>query len=231
MSACTAAHCERVKWRAAKRPSAARQYRHVMVQVLLEEGVVGRHAGHARAARAAHAGVVGQERRVDMHQVEFLRRQRIECPRERAPAHAPVLGILGHRGGGDTQHVALGGRLGRVCVARRDQPRLDALGVQIVAEGADGGGDAVDAREVDIGDEQDPHARASATHGAVRAMVCAWHASERHAQARPARPRALHRPARRRGSAGRGRRARRRSGRRAAPAPAAARGSARRTAR
>jgi hypothetical protein len=151
-------------------PERSRQCRHVVVQVLFEEGVVSDHARHSRAARAAHSRVVRDEWRMDMHQVEILRRQRIECASQGAPAHAPVLGILGHRGGGNAQHVTLCDRRGGGGVARRDQPCLDALAVEVVTEGADGSRDAVDAREVDVGDEQDPHALASVTHGELRAL-------------------------------------------------------------
>jgi len=136
----------------------ARQYRQVVVQVLLEEGVVGRDEGQLRAAREAHARVVRDEGRVDVHQVEAPAWQRIQGARQRSPAHAPVLGVGGHAGRGHAQHLRFRGRLLSARVERRDQQGLGSLGGKVLAEGADGGGDAVDAREVHVGDEQHPHA-------------------------------------------------------------------------
>jgi hypothetical protein len=67
---------------------------------------------------------------MDMHQVEILRQQRIGSARQGAPAHAPVLGIFGHRGGGDAQHVTLCDRRGGgggVSAARSAVPRCTWL--------------------------------------------------------------------------------------------------------
>ena len=43
----------------------------------------------------------------------------------------------------------------RGLIARRDEVRLYAVGRQVLAESADGGGDAVDAGKVDVRDEKD----------------------------------------------------------------------------
>ena len=118
--------------------------------------------GMRGAAREAHAGVMGDERRLNVHQIEMLRLQ----PRQRAPqgppSHAPVLGIAAaRRAEGDAQHAVLVAPA-RLVAPRRSPARPARVSTpaarQVGAEGADGGGDAVDARKIDVGNEQHPHA-------------------------------------------------------------------------
>ena len=69
--------CEAPRQRAADR---ARQQRHVVMQVLFKEGVIGRDHRDAGAAGESHPGVVRHERRVDVHQVEMLRLRAAPVP-------------------------------------------------------------------------------------------------------------------------------------------------------
>src|SRR5215469_6024128 len=146
-----------------------RQERCVVVQVLLEKRVVGRDARHPGTAREAYAGVVGDEWRVDVHQVDVRATQRLELAPERPPAHAAVFRVARYARGTHPQDTRPAGAdprgisnlrdIANLCgVLRRDQQRLDALARQVLAEGADGSGDAVDPREVDVGDEEYAHA-------------------------------------------------------------------------
>jgi hypothetical protein len=145
-----------------------RHERHVVMQVLLEERVIGRDAGDSRAPREAYPGVVGDERRLNVHQIEATGAQRIERAPERAPAHAPVFGIARHRRRRHPQHPSFiarppgalthrRGAPGRRIVARRHEAGLHAEARQVLAESADRGRDAVDAREIDVGDEEHAH--------------------------------------------------------------------------
>ena len=45
-----------------------------MMQILFEEGVIGRHARNARAPRELHARVVRDERRMDVNEIERFAR-------------------------------------------------------------------------------------------------------------------------------------------------------------
>ena len=97
---------------------------------------------------------------------------------QRAEFHPPVLRIARHAAGSDPEHARFIGNRGdrrrssrrrfigrrarcgvarSRAVTRRYQHAVNADVAQVGAEGADRGGNAVDAREIDVGDEQHPH--------------------------------------------------------------------------
>jgi hypothetical protein len=99
---------------------------------------------------------VREERRLHVHQVEALTGEEQVEPLERAPAHRTVLRIERHRARRDAHGVRIVVVV-RSGVGRRDQRGLVAAPAELAAEGLDGGGDAVDARETDVRDVEDPH--------------------------------------------------------------------------
>jgi len=170
---------EAARQEAAQRPG---QHRRVVVQVLLEEGVIGRDAWDAGAPRAAHARIVRDERCLDVHEIECAIGQRVECVRQCAPRHAPVLGVAWHRRGRHAQHGILGGPGGvRGHVTRCHQQCIDRAAREILPKGADGGRDAVDARKVDVGNEQ--HAHVLMLRAKPRAVPLASHITRRRGRA------------------------------------------------
>ena len=77
---------------------------------------------------------------------------------QRATEKAPVFRIARHAARRHTDD-ATGSIVRRGArIVRRDQHGLDAELREVGAERADRSGDAVDARKVDVGDEQYPHA-------------------------------------------------------------------------
>lgn len=82
-----------------------------MVQIFFEEGVIGLDARNIETACGAHSRVVGNERRVDVHEVETLGRKIRKRAHHAAPAHAAIFGIAGHARRGDAHDI--GFRLGR----------------------------------------------------------------------------------------------------------------------
>ena len=130
---------------------------YVVVEVFLEIGVVAEHRGHAETARQAHARVMGDEGRLDVHDVGTEVLQFGVVRHDLAHAHHPVFGVEQHaprRDAGDPVLV-----MGGAGVIRGDQVDLVAQPFELSAEGEDGGGDAVDAGKVDVGDKQDAHRR------------------------------------------------------------------------
>ena len=128
------------------------------MQILLKERVIRRDDGQARAAREAHARIMRDEGRMDVYQIEVLGFEPCERRAQCAPAHPPVFGIPRHRAGWHANHAAIRRCAWHSGVGGGYQHGLDSRAYQISAEGADRGGDAVDAREVDVGDEENPHA-------------------------------------------------------------------------
>jgi hypothetical protein len=124
------------------------------MQVFLEKRVIGRQHRYALLARKSHPGIVRDERRMDVHQVERLRLQCGEDGAQRARLHSPVFRIARNVGCAHAHDVGIIGFFGRRLVGGHDQHGIHARRAQIAAEGTDRGGDAIDAREVDIGDEQ-----------------------------------------------------------------------------
>ena len=112
-------------------------------------------------ARKAHAGIVRDERRMNVHQIEVLRLQRGKHPAQCARFMRRSSGSLG-TARGHPHHMRFADRSAviqrGIAVAGRHQHRFHTGLRQIGAKGADRGGYPVDAREVDVGDEQHPHA-------------------------------------------------------------------------
>ena len=134
-----------------------RHERDVVGEIFLEERVVRRHHRYAPASCEPDPRIVREKRRLHMHEVEALALERPVEGAQSAPAHRTVLGIEWHRTRRDPEDarvVAMG--LG---VSGRDQSGFVAEPVELGTEGPDGGGDAVDAWEVDVRDVQDAHSR------------------------------------------------------------------------
>ena len=137
------------------RPGPGHQ-RHVVVQILLEEGVIGLHPRHAQPFRQRHARVVGDKGRLDVDQVEAaLAQGRLELHRGLEP-HQSIFRIEGHCASRQAHDAWLG--LDRRPIGRRDQQHLVAERGELPAKGLDGRGHPVDAREVHVGEHQNPHA-------------------------------------------------------------------------
>jgi len=100
-----------------------------------------------------------------VRELSVARRQLIERAREGAPLHAPVFRVERYASGSHAQHALLVGRSGlalgrtRRRVTRRHERGGDAGAREVLAEGANRSRDAVDAWKVDVGDEENPHAR------------------------------------------------------------------------
>ncbi len=134
-----------------------RQDGHVVVQVVLEERVIGRDQRQSVPAREPRGGVVRDERGVHVHEIDACREPGIEHPRQRPRVEAPVFGIQGYAARGHANDAVLAVRR-RARILRRHQDGLDTGRREVVAEGADRSGDAVDPGKVDVRDEQYPHA-------------------------------------------------------------------------
>ena len=129
-------------------PEGARQDRHIVVQILFEEGVIGRNAGDLPPPRIAHACIVGEEGCMNMDEVEGGR-EILQCTGEPAPAHAPVLRIPRHGGGGHAHNSRLRCKA-RGPVVRSNQQGLDAAGGEVMPKGRHGRRYPVDAREIHV---------------------------------------------------------------------------------
>jgi hypothetical protein len=134
---------------------AFRQEADVVEQVFLEVRVVGGDAGDAACAGQAQAGVVRGKRRLHMYHMKVGAGETAIKVGERGPAHQAVLGIEGHgaRGQADGIRHGFGGAV-RLSVIGRHHGDPHAEIRQRAAKGQDRGGDAVDAREIDIAQHQ-----------------------------------------------------------------------------
>ncbi len=152
-------HVPALRQREAPRERAAdppRQDGHVVMEVVLEEGVVRRHHGQSMFAREARRRVVRDEGRVDVHEIDARGELGIQHAAQRATVETPVFRIQRHAARGHAQdgRVVVVRRAG---IRRRDQRGLDAERGEVGPEGADRSGDAVDAWEIHVGNEQDSH--------------------------------------------------------------------------
>ncbi len=134
-------------------PEAPRQHRDIVVQIFLEERVVRGHTGDLERLRQADAGVVRDERRVDVHQIDILEPIAAERLIQCAPAHAPILGVSGDARGRNPNDGRVGLIL-RTGIVRSDQKGLDVAAGEIVSKRPDGRGHAIDAWKEDVGNEQ-----------------------------------------------------------------------------
>ena len=132
------------------------QEREIVVEIFLEQGVVGLDARQAVLSGPAHAGAVGEKRRVDVHEVEVRRIQAIQCGGQRAQMHQPVFRIARHLPAGHTHDI--GRRLRPGVVGRHQHARMPRRG-QCMAQGLDRSGYAIDAWEIHVGHHQDTHGR------------------------------------------------------------------------
>ncbi len=129
----------------------ARQSRHVVMQILFEECVIGRDAGNPRSPGEAHTGVMSDERGMDVEQLDVLEPLALEQAMQLPPPHAPVFRVARNPRRGNPDYCGLICAFSRI--VGRDQQCLDAAVTEVCAERADGRGDAVDAREVDVRNE------------------------------------------------------------------------------
>ncbi len=72
---------------------AARDPRQVMVQIILKEGVIGLDAGNVEQVRQFLAEIMGDERRMDMHQVVLFATQLHQLIESEAVLHQPVFRV------------------------------------------------------------------------------------------------------------------------------------------
>ncbi len=120
-----------------------------MVQVLLEEGVIGRDAWDVRTLREAHPRVVRNERRVDVDQIHVPEPCAFQRAVQGRPTHAPIFRISRNARRGHADDGLIGLILGP-SVLRRDEQGLDATIGEICAKSANRRRDAVDAGEIDV---------------------------------------------------------------------------------
>ncbi len=132
-----------------------RQQRHVVMQVLLEERVIGLERRDVQAARSLDPDPMRDERRLDVQHVDAA--DEGEASRERrARLHHAVFGIereVARRLAQDTLVVLPPGR-----IRGRDEPGLAAVRREITAERLDRRRHAVYPREVDVRDHEHAHA-------------------------------------------------------------------------
>jgi hypothetical protein len=136
---------------------AARQERHVVMEILFEMRVPGLHHRQPVAARPAHAARVGDEGCLHVHDVHSRGVDAAERTAEHATAHQPVFRVHRYAAGADPMHVGAGRVVG--AVTRHDErAAVRSLGFDARAEGGDGGRNAVHSREKHVRDHQDVHA-------------------------------------------------------------------------
>jgi hypothetical protein len=128
------------------------QERQVVLEVVLEVGVVGLDHRHAATAGEIDTSAVRRERRLDVNQVEG--RQAIAGGAEAPGWHPAVLGIERHRIAVDPHQALFGGALDAarraVGVAGAKERHRDAALFELAPESRDRRRDAVDARKVDV---------------------------------------------------------------------------------
>jgi hypothetical protein len=135
----------------------SRHHRHIVVQVFLEVRVVALDDRNLQGTREADAVVVGDERRLDVYDIEAALRELRAQRAQRAQLHHAVLGIARQIARGDADRLAdLGGAPGGI--VRRNQHRLVAGRMQPAPEGLDRRRNAVDPRKIHVRDHQDAHA-------------------------------------------------------------------------
>ena len=127
--------------------------RRVVLQVFLEQRVIGGDHRQAEGAGRFQAGVLGDERSLDVDQVAILRRFK-HGAMHGAPAHQPVFRITRHRPAGDANDARL---VRLITVTRHHQPDLDPLPGQRLAEGFNRGGHPIDPGKIDVRHHQDAH--------------------------------------------------------------------------
>ena len=125
------------------------------MQVLLEERVIRLDHGHVALARDLEPEPMRDERRVDVHDVDVLRERATGRERDARLQHA-VLRIEHEITCGLPKHALVVGP--RLRILRRDEPALAAARREIAAKSLNRRGDAVDAREVHVGDHEHAHA-------------------------------------------------------------------------
>ncbi len=132
----------------------ARQQRHVVMQIFLEERVIRLEHRHAQLTRNLLADPVRDERCLDVHDVDAPA-EREPCSQRGAPMQHSVFRIEDQIAGRLPQYPGV--VLPCLGIAWRNQPRLAVQCREVASEGLNRGRDAVDAGEVDVRDEQDPH--------------------------------------------------------------------------
>jgi hypothetical protein len=124
------------------------------MQIFLEECVVGLEHGHAQVARGLEAHPMRDEWRLDVHGIDSARELAARPPRGTAHHHS-ILRVedeIARRLPRQLRVV-----LPRLRVTRRDEPGIATELGQIATEGLDRRRHAVDAREVDVGDQYNTH--------------------------------------------------------------------------
>ena len=135
---------------------AARQERHVVMEVLFEVRVPGLDHRQPVPAGPAHTGRVRDERRLDMHHVDPARIDTSERTVECAAAHQPVFRVHRHASRRDAMHVRIG-RIARPVTRHHQRAAVLTVLAQAPPEGGDRGRDTVHAREEHVRNHQDVH--------------------------------------------------------------------------
>jgi len=125
------------------------------MQILCKEGVIGRDAGNLQPPCVAHACIVGEKWRVNMDDVKEAA-EIMQRGAELPPAHAAILRIARHAGGG-YPHDSWARRGAREPVVGRDQHGLDVAGCKVLPERPHGCRHAIDAREINVGYKKYAH--------------------------------------------------------------------------
>jgi hypothetical protein len=124
-----------------------------VIQVFLEIGVIGFDGRDSQPPGELHPDVMGDERRLDMQQIEAAAPERLIQRQNFPRLQDPVLRIQKQVARGDSNDAGI--VVGRRRVVRRDQQRGMTERRQTPAEGRDGGRHAVDPRKVHIREHQD----------------------------------------------------------------------------
>jgi hypothetical protein len=124
-------------------------------QILLKQGVVGFHGRQPEQARQLHAGIMRDERRLDVDQIISLIFQRLGKPEDLLITHHPVFRIDRQIARNNADYVALLRGIG--AIGRRDQRDLVPELPELLSEGFDRGRYTVDSRKINIGYHQNAH--------------------------------------------------------------------------
>ena len=120
-----------------------------MMQIFFEERVIRRHARNAELTRDPHAGVMRDERRMDVDDIERFAAEPRANAAQGASLHQAVLRVERDAVRGNSDDAGfVGGN--RFRIGRRDQSDFVAESGQLTAKRADGSRYSVDPRKVDV---------------------------------------------------------------------------------
>src|SRR5487761_630928 len=106
------------------------QRRNVVMHVLLEEGVIGLDGRYARPSREPYSGIVREEWRLNVNEIEVQRLQSRERAPERTPSQSTILRVPGNAPGGHANHSLLA-QVRLALVFGSNQQRLDSTAREV----------------------------------------------------------------------------------------------------